>query len=160
MEFHFLEKRRGWEKYIGEHAFWRDGLKNLTKMNVPVFQIPDQNNFLSTICFWPLHLHQKKKKSQVSDLSNRASDLMNGGPGVLTSGGIKPLRKNMGPVENIFLMFSRGPPNSLRTWFVVHVLWMHSGLLYLLLYSLVQLLNRVGLCNPMDCSTPGFPVHR
>jgi len=102
----------------------------------------------------------EKKKSQVSDLSNRASDLMNGGPGVLTSGGIKPLRKNMGPVENIFLMFSRGPPNSLRTWFVVHVLWMHSGLLYLLLYSLVQLLNRVGLCNPMDCSTPGFPVHR
>ena len=23
----------------------------------------------------------------------------------------------------------------------------------------VQLLSRVQLCNPMDCSTPGFPVH-
>ena len=25
--------------------------------------------------------------------------------------------------------------------------------------SSVQLLNCVWLCNPMDCSTPGFPVH-
>ena len=25
--------------------------------------------------------------------------------------------------------------------------------------QLVQLLGRVQLCNPMDCSTPGFPVH-
>ena len=25
--------------------------------------------------------------------------------------------------------------------------------------SLVQSLNRVTLCNPMDCSTPGLPVH-
>ena len=23
----------------------------------------------------------------------------------------------------------------------------------------VQLLSRATLCNPMDCSTPGFPVH-
>ena len=23
----------------------------------------------------------------------------------------------------------------------------------------VQLLSRVRLCHPMDCSTPGFPVH-
>ena len=26
-------------------------------------------------------------------------------------------------------------------------------------YQSVQLLNRVQLCSPMDCSTPGFPVH-
>ena len=26
-------------------------------------------------------------------------------------------------------------------------------------FSSVQLLSRVWLCNPMDCSTPGFPVH-
>ena len=26
-------------------------------------------------------------------------------------------------------------------------------------YSSVQLLSRVRLCNPMDCSTPGLPVH-
>ena len=25
--------------------------------------------------------------------------------------------------------------------------------------SSIQLLSRVWLCNPMDCSTPGFPVH-
>ena len=24
---------------------------------------------------------------------------------------------------------------------------------------IVQLLSRVRLCNPMECSTPGFPVH-
>ena len=29
----------------------------------------------------------------------------------------------------------------------------------LLSISSVQLLNRVRLCNPMDCSMPGFPVH-
>jgi len=27
-------------------------------------------------------------------------------------------------------------------------------------FSSVQLLNRVQLCDPMDCSTPGFPVHQ
>ena len=26
-------------------------------------------------------------------------------------------------------------------------------------FSSVQLLSHVSLCNPMDCSTPGFPVH-
>ena len=26
-------------------------------------------------------------------------------------------------------------------------------------FSSVQLLSRVRLCDPMDCSTPGFPVH-
>jgi len=26
-------------------------------------------------------------------------------------------------------------------------------------FSTVQLLSRVQLCNPMDCSTPGLPVH-
>ena len=26
-------------------------------------------------------------------------------------------------------------------------------------FSSVQLLSHVRLCNPMDCSTPGFPVH-
>ena len=26
------------------------------------------------------------------------------------------------------------------------------------LETVVQLLSRVGLCNPMDCSMPGFPV--
>ena len=26
-------------------------------------------------------------------------------------------------------------------------------------YQSVQLLSRVQLCNPMDCDTPGFPVH-
>ena len=30
---------------------------------------------------------------------------------------------------------------------------------YLSQLSSVQLLNHVQLCNPMDCSTPGFPVH-
>ena len=25
--------------------------------------------------------------------------------------------------------------------------------------GLVQLLSRVRLCDPMDCSTPGFPIH-
>ena len=28
-----------------------------------------------------------------------------------------------------------------------------------LMFSSVQLLSRVRLCDPMDCSTPGFPVH-
>ena len=32
-------------------------------------------------------------------------------------------------------------------------------LLYLYLYSSVQSLSHVWLCDPMDCSTPGFPVH-
>ena len=27
------------------------------------------------------------------------------------------------------------------------------------LFSSVQLLSHVRLCNPMDCSTPGLPVH-
>ena len=142
---------------MGDHAFWKDGLKNLTRMNVPVFQIPDQSKFLNIICFRPLHPH--RKKSWVSDLSSRASDLMNGGPGVLTSVGMKPLRMSKGPVENIVLMFVRGPPNSLCMWSVARVSWMCSGLLYLLLYSLVQLLSCVRLCDPMDCSSPGFPVH-
>ena len=126
-------------------------------MNVPVFQIPDQSKFLNIICFRPLHPH--RKKSWVSDLSSRASDLMNGGPGVLTSVGMKPLRMSKDPVENIVLMFVRGPPNSLCMWSVARVSWMCSGLLYLLLYSLVQLLSCVRLCDPMDCSSPGFPVH-
>ena len=26
-------------------------------------------------------------------------------------------------------------------------------------FSSVQLLSRVRLCDPMDCSTPGLPVH-
>ena len=26
-------------------------------------------------------------------------------------------------------------------------------------FSSVQLLSRVQLCDPMDCSTPGLPVH-
>ena len=26
-------------------------------------------------------------------------------------------------------------------------------------FSLVQLLSRVQLCDPMNCSTPGLPVH-
>ena len=29
----------------------------------------------------------------------------------------------------------------------------------LLKFSLVQLLSHVRLCDPMDCSTPGFPIH-
>ena len=31
--------------------------------------------------------------------------------------------------------------------------------LFLNIYQSVQLLSRVWLCDPMDCSTPGFPVH-
>ena len=31
--------------------------------------------------------------------------------------------------------------------------------LLLLAFSSVQLLSRAQLCNPMNCSTPGFPVH-
>ena len=30
---------------------------------------------------------------------------------------------------------------------------------YLLMFSSVQSLSRVQLCDPMDCSTPSFPVH-
>ena len=29
----------------------------------------------------------------------------------------------------------------------------------LMSFSSVQLLSRAQLCNPMNCSTPGFPVH-
>ena len=32
-------------------------------------------------------------------------------------------------------------------------------LFFILLISSVQLLSRVRLCDPMDCSTPDFPVH-
>ena len=31
---------------------------------------------------------------------------------------------------------------------------------YIFQLTSVQSLSRVSLCNPMDCSTPGFPVHR
>ena len=31
-------------------------------------------------------------------------------------------------------------------------------LLYLFIYCIVQSLSHVWLCDPMDCSTPGFPV--
>ena len=45
-----------------------------------------------------------------------------------------------------------------------HQLTPWSGSLYfkngkIELISLVQPLSHVRLCNPMDCSTPGFPVH-
>ena len=32
-------------------------------------------------------------------------------------------------------------------------------IMQLKIYSSVQSLSRVWLCHPMDCSTPGFPVH-
>ena len=38
----------------------------------------------------------------------------------------------------------------------VHVMKVTSVLCSI---SSVQLLSRVQLCNPMDCSTPGFPIH-
>ena len=34
-----------------------------------------------------------------------------------------------------------------------------SGSKKLCIFSSVQLLSRVQLCNPVDCSMPGFPVH-
>ena len=36
---------------------------------------------------------------------------------------------------------------------------MYLGIEQQQLFSSVQLLSHVRLCNPMDCSTPGFPVH-
>ena len=38
----------------------------------------------------------------------------------------------------------------------VHVMKVTSVLCSI---SSVQLLSRVQLCNPVDCSTPGFPIH-
>ena len=38
-------------------------------------------------------------------------------------------------------------------------LFKHITLSYFSTNSSVQLLSRVRLCNPMDCSTPGLPVH-
>ena len=37
--------------------------------------------------------------------------------------------------------------------------WEFSRRLIAIKVSLVQLLSHVWLCDPMDCSTPGFPVH-
>ena len=34
-----------------------------------------------------------------------------------------------------------------------------NSLKYFYQFSSVQLLSHVQLCDPMDCSTPGFPVH-
>ena len=49
------------------------------------------------------------------------------------------------PRESVFL------ERSLRTS-------LHSKTLHFTFSHSVQSLSRVGLCDPMDCSTPGFPV--
>ena len=38
----------------------------------------------------------------------------------------------------------------------LHLLWMRNKAL---LFSSVELLSHVQLCDPMNCSTPGLPVH-
>ena len=38
------------------------------------------------------------------------------------------------------------------------IIFIHVKIPFLFLNLVVQLLSRVRLCNPMDCSTPGFPV--
>lgn len=47
------------------------------------------------------------------DLPNRASDLVNGVPGVFTAVGIEPQTMSLGPGENISLVISRGPTKNL-----------------------------------------------
>ena len=46
--------------------------------------------------------------------------------------------------------------SGLETYINVYICWDPSGSVYL---SLVQSLSHVWLCNPMDCTTPGLPVH-
>ena len=43
--------------------------------------------------------------------------------------------------------------------FSVHKIFQENSLGNLPQFSLVQSLSRVQLCDPMDCSMPGFPVH-
>ena len=68
-------------------------------------------------------------------------------------------------LEQIAISYSRGsfPPRD-KTQDILYLLhwWMGSlSLCYLEAhqFSSVQSFSCVRLCNPMDCSTPGFPVH-
>ena len=49
-------------------------------------------------------------------------------------------------------------PAELYHFHVVNALLFHTLLNYLFMFSSVPQLCPT-LCNPMDCSTPGFPVH-
>ena len=55
----------------------------------------------------------------------------------------------------------RGKMISAPCWYILALFWLYIITLigYSILSFVVQSLNCVWLCNPMDCSMPGFPVH-
>ena len=52
-----------------------------------------------------------------------------------------------------------GPPTSVSQPWSPSETNTVSFFYYICMYISVQLLSRVRLCDPMDCSTPGFSVH-
>ena len=44
-------------------------------------------------------------------------------------------------------------------WLKGQILLLRKKIIIIAQYSSVQLPSRVGLCDPMNCSTPGLPVH-
>ena len=58
------------------------------------------------------------------------------------------------------ILCSFPPHSNLRAFIAFYVLFHFiSFFKKIILFSSVQSLSRVRLCDPMGCSTPGFPVH-
>ena len=58
------------------------------------------------------------------------------------------------------ILCSFPPHSNLRAFIAFYVLFHFiSFFKKVILFSSVPSLSRVRLCDPMDCSTPGFPVH-
>ena len=83
-----------------------------------------------------------------------AGDL--GNSGSIPESGMSPGGGHSNPVQYSCLKNSmdRG-----TWWAAVHRVSQSRKWLKLLLFSSVQSLSRIQLCNPMVCSTPKFPVH-
>ena len=41
----------------------------------------------------------------------------------------------------------------------MYIIYIHIHIIYLYQFSQFSCQSCLTLCNPMDCSTPGFPVH-
>ena len=63
-----------------------------------------------------------------------------------------------GPGEALGFQTAQGPRGHAKR-FCVFMFLSSLFLCHSVQFSSVQLLSRVQLCNSMDCSSPGFPVH-
>ena len=62
--------------------------------------------------------------------------------------------------KSLYIFLSQCIMSRVNDWVPLGISW-KEGLQFNILvpFSSVQSLSRVGLCDPMDCSTLGFPVH-